>query len=156
MPGPQGLTRLPGMRILPVEGLPPAPPHTSTVNPTPEPPAPAMSLDPVAVAKLRELDPDGRNGLLGRVLAAFETSLNRLCAQLEAERSNRDVVVVTRVAHTLKSSSASVGAMELHRTCIEVERRLREGLPGDLDADIERLLAACAAARQAVGAMLHP
>ncbi len=159
MPGLQGLTSLPGMRILPVEEQLNATPNKrrkSTVNPKPDPNADAMSLDPAALAKLSELDPGGRNGLLGKVLGAFETSLARMCAQLEAERGKRNAEVVARVAHTLKSSSQSVGALELHRTCLDVERRLRDGLPGDMDTDIERLLAACATARLAVGAMLHP
>jgi HPt (histidine-containing phosphotransfer) domain-containing protein len=53
------------------------------------------------------------------------------------------------VAHTLKSSAASVGALELSRLCAEIERRIRQddtdGLDPLLDgmvAESERVLAA--------------
>lgn len=120
-------------------------------------PAGPPRLDAVSLARLRELDPDGRHGVVVRVLAAFESSLARMTSQLQAEqRDDGDAGVVATVAHTLKSSAASVGALELSRICAEVERRLRENLPGDLNADIARLLAASEHAQLAVAAMLRP
>lgn len=120
-------------------------------------PADPPRLDAAALARLRELDPDGRHGVVLRVLGAFESSLARMTSQLRAERGgDGDGGVVATVAHTLKSSAASVGALELSRLCAEVERRLRENRPGDLGADIERLLAAADRAEQAVAAMLRP
>lgn len=113
-------------------------------------------LDETALSRLRELDPDGRHGVLRRVLGAFETSLSRMLAQLAAERDNGNPAVVASVAHTLKSSSASVGALELAQVCAEVEHRLRENLPGDLAVDLARLTAAGQAALAAVEAMLRP
>jgi len=64
--------------------------------------------------------------------------------------------VVAGIAHTLKSSSASVGALALSARCAEIERRLREGADGDLQADVQRLLAEGEAALRAVGSMLRP
>jgi HPt (histidine-containing phosphotransfer) domain-containing protein len=90
------------------------------------------------------------------VLAAFETSLARMLVQLRAEGETGDPGVVAGVAHTLKSSSASVGALALAASCAEVERRLRNGAPGDLQADVERLVNDGEAALRAVGAMLRP
>lgn len=120
-------------------------------------PAGPPRLDATALARLRELDPDGRHGVVSRVLGAFESSLARMTSQLQAElREGGDAGVVATVAHTLKSSAASVGALELSRICAEVERRLRENQPGELNADIARLLAAAEHARQAVAAMLRP
>ncbi len=114
-----------------------------------------VRLDPGALDRLRELDPDGRHNVLSRVLGAFDTSLSRMLAQLEAEREGGNEGVVAGVAHTLKSSSASVGAIELSQVCGDVERRLRSGEAGSLQADIERLVAAGEAALQAVKAMLQ-
>ena len=124
----------------------------------PEAPTPISPprLDAAALARLRELDPDGRHGVVMRVLNAFEASLQRMTAQLQAERAAGNPGVVATVAHTLKSSAASVGALDLSRACSDVERRLREEQPGNLDADIARLLAAAEAALVAVGAMLRP
>jgi HPt (histidine-containing phosphotransfer) domain-containing protein len=126
------------------------------VNPDDHNPSGPPRLDAVSLARLRELDPDGRHGVVMRVLSAFEASLLRMTAQLQADGADQNPGVVATVAHTLKSSAASVGALELSRTCSEVERRLREGQPGNLDADIARLLAATEAALVAVRAMLQP
>jgi len=120
---------------------------------------PPPSLDAAALNRLRELDPDGRHGVLTRVLTAFETSLARMLVQLQAEASRGDAEVVRGIAHTLKSSSASVGALALARACGEVERRLRDGqrdsLPDEVCADAARLAIEAQRALQAVGAMLR-
>lgn len=116
---------------------------------------PAPSLDAAALARLRELDPDGRHGVLTKVLNAFDASLRRMLAQLTAQLDGGDAGVVAAVAHTLKSSAASVGALSLSRACHEVEQRVRSGTPGDLSAEVQRLLAEGQTALSAVGAMLH-
>jgi HPt (histidine-containing phosphotransfer) domain-containing protein len=123
-------------------------PHASTDGPAhgTGPGAPAAAdrfdtlttvLDAQALARLRELDPTGATGLLERVLRAFETSLERLLAQLAEARRTNDHATMRHVAHTLKSSAASVGALELSRICADIERRVREqqteGLGGLLD-----------------------
>ncbi|KPF44792.1 hypothetical protein IP87_07045 [beta proteobacterium AAP121] len=125
-------------------------------SPGATPPSAPAGLDAVALGRLRELDPDGRHGVLQRVLTAFETSLSRMLVQLAAEREGGNAAVVAGVAHTLKSSSASVGALELARACAEVEHRLRTGEPGSLGGDIERLTLAGESALATVRAMLRP
>ncbi len=114
------------------------------------------TLDAAALARLRELDPDGRHGVVVRVLAAFEASLSRMLAQLREQRENADATAVKDIAHTLKSSSASVGALELTGACTEIERRVRGGDTSALRADVERLLDEGEAALAAVAAMLRP
>jgi HPt (histidine-containing phosphotransfer) domain-containing protein len=129
----------------------------ATVSDRPFTPVPGpVALDATALARLRELDPDGRHHVLPRVLGAFDTSLSRMLVQLAAEREGADAGVVASIAHTLKSSSASVGATELAQACADVERRLRADAPGSLQTDIERLIAAGDAALAAVRAMLLP
>lgn len=113
-------------------------------------------LDAQALARLRELDPEGRHGVVMRVLAAFETSVSRMLAQLQAETLDGHSEVVAGVAHTLKSSSASVGALALSRACAEVESRLRSGDASALQSDIARLIAEGKLALVAVGAILRP
>ena len=49
----------------------------------------AVHLDEQALARLRELDPDGRQGVVMRVLAAFETSLARMQRSITILGRNR-------------------------------------------------------------------
>ena len=118
--------------------------------------AEAPGLDAGAVARLRQLDPGNRRGMLQRVFSTFEASLLRVLSQLQAARSGADAPAVMALAHTLKSSSASVGALALSSACADVERRLRTGQPGALHTDIDRLSQECHAALTAVRAMLQP
>ena len=129
------------------------------MNPEPIPPpktAAAASLDAQALARLRELDPDGRHDVLLRVLTAFETSLDRMVTQLQNERGSEHSAVVAGVAHRLKSSSASVGALDLARACAEIELKLRHGDESTLQADISKLIAESESALRAVAAILRP
>jgi HPt (histidine-containing phosphotransfer) domain-containing protein len=97
-------------------------------------------LDEHALRRLAELDPDDRGGLLRRVLLTYEQSLRRLAGQFEQARLDSDAQGLRQVAHTLKSSSASVGALALARHCADVERGLRDGAePAALQADLDAL-----------------
>jgi HPt (histidine-containing phosphotransfer) domain-containing protein len=114
---------------------------------TPEPPALAPVLDEASLQRLHELDPQGTNRVVERVLRAFEASLKRLLPQSVQALGQGDHEAVRHVVHTLKSSSASVGALELSRCCSEIENRLRahqvEGLAemlSGLNAEGQRVL----------------
>jgi HPt (histidine-containing phosphotransfer) domain-containing protein len=118
------------------------------------PASPTALLDPEAIRRLRELDPSGGNKLLERVVNAFSNSLERLLPDLARAREGAtlDLHVVRHVSHTLKSSSASLGAMGLSARCAEIEAMARDGdvqgLPEQLDAmlqDIQQVRAALAA-----------
>jgi HPt (histidine-containing phosphotransfer) domain-containing protein len=125
-----------------------------TQDPTP-PGAPAPGLDASVLARLQELDPDGRHGVVRRVLDAFDLSLTRMLAQLSAEAEDGNPSVVATIAHTLKSSSAAVGALALSQACADVERRHREGRAGALSGDVALLITEGESAQQAVRAMLQ-
>lgn len=114
------------------------------------------SLDPAALARLRELDPDDRHGVLQRVLNTFEVSLGHMLTQLALHASGGQPQAVADIAHKLKSSAAAVGAVALSRVCAEVEQRQRLGAPAQLDADVRRLITDGELALQAVRAILRP
>ena len=105
----------------------------------------ATVLDADALQRLRELDPHGKSRLLERVLRAFESSAVRLAEQFAEARKSGDMPAIRHVVHTLKSSSASIGALALARICAEIEASIRAdtlaGLPERLDA-MDRELAA--------------
>jgi HPt (histidine-containing phosphotransfer) domain-containing protein len=84
-------------------------------------------LDAACMAELRALDPDGKAQLVRRVLVTYQASLAKLVAQLQLARGEGAWDQVSRVAHTLKSSSASIGALALSSLCADIERLLRAG-----------------------------
>jgi HPt (histidine-containing phosphotransfer) domain-containing protein len=87
-------------------------------------------LDGPSLDRLRALDPSGASGLVQRVLGTFVASLDKLLAQLQAARAAGDASAARHVAHTLKSSSASVGALVLAAQCAELEPLLRDADAG--------------------------
>ena len=106
-------------------------------------------LDEAALSRLRQLDPDGARGFLTQVMRTFDASLVRHLASLEEARLQGDLKRAGDVAHTLKSSSASVGALAFSQGCALVERLAKAGdgsALGEpllaLQAEGERVLAA--------------
>lgn len=111
-------------------------------------------LDRDSLDKLRALDPEGRADILLRVLGTYEGSLKRLMAQFEGARVTQDLTVLRHVAHTLRSSSASIGALQFSRCCLEVETRIREGRSADLAVALDTMAIEGERAAAAVRAML--
>lgn len=114
------------------------------------------TLDRVALAKLHELDPDGRRGVVSRVMTAFDSSLGRWLTQLEGQPDPVDPAAVGSIVHTLKSSAGSVGAKDLALACAQIEQRLRHGEPVNLPLEVQRLVTLGHAAQAAIRAMLRP
>lgn len=124
-------------------------------SPTPALSTAEPSLDQEAVRRLRELDPEGKHGVVGRVMLTFESSLQRALQQLEDARAAGDVAAVGSLAHMLKSSSASVGALGLSACCQTTERAIRAGENIDLDRHVACLVDEAGQALVAVRAMLR-
>jgi CheY-like chemotaxis protein len=111
-------------------------------------------LDASALERLRELDPKGENQLLSRVIKAFESSASRLMPQLhDAERAG-DHAGVRHVAHTLKSSSASIGAIKLSQLCAEIETMVRTERVENLDVRLGAMRAEVEIVLQALKRLL--
>lgn len=132
----------------------------SAVHPEPgvgagPPPVGPAVLDAQAIARLRELDPHGTQGIVPRVLRAYENALLRQLEEFDAARAADDAERVSRLAHTLKSSSASVGAHRLSRLCAEAERALRTQQPNGLGPQLEELIHEARQVLAAVRAMLQ-
>jgi hypothetical protein len=94
-------------------------------------------LDAASLAALQQLDPTGASRLVMRVMTTYRSSLARLLAQLTLARERDDTASLRLVTHTLKSSSASVGALDLSALCGTAEQAVRDGrldvLPSLLD-----------------------
>lgn len=88
-------------------------------------------LDAQAIARLAELDPGGGGQLVQRVLRAYAASLEQLMGDFRQARAAQQGTELRRVAHTLKSSSASVGALQLAALCRQLEHAALE--PGGVN-----------------------
>lgn len=80
-----------------------------------------ITLDTEALGGLRALQVPGQPSLLLRVMDLFEASSTKLMAELEQHLANGDIEAATRSAHTLKSSSANIGATQLAAQAKAVE-----------------------------------
>jgi HPt (histidine-containing phosphotransfer) domain-containing protein len=116
---------------------------------------PHAVLDATALARLSELDPTGNGTLVQRVLATYATSLERTRNELVRARQPLQPDALRHLAHTLKSSSASVGALALSALCAQVEQHVRMPEPGDVDSLLDAMLAEMQRVSGAVQAMLR-
>lgn len=88
----------------------------------------AAMLDPQALAELRALDPDGSQQLLRRLGEAWSRSLERLLPELDrAASASPDLEALRRIAHTLKSASANLAALQLAAQWQTIEHQCKEG-----------------------------
>ncbi len=118
-------------------------------------PARPPVLDELALAGLRQLDPTGVNQLMPRVLTTYRTSLARLLGQMSAARQQSDTAALRLATHTLKSSSASIGALRLSVLCGAAEQAARDGRIEDLPALLDQLEAEAADVDAAVLQLLQ-
>jgi HPt (histidine-containing phosphotransfer) domain-containing protein len=112
-------------------------------------------LDAQAIARLAELDPGGDGQLVQRVLRAYAASLDRLMGDFRQARAAQQLADLRRAAHTLKSSSASVGALQLAALCSRFEQAALEPCDVNNGDILDSLEVEAARVAVAVRAMLH-
>ncbi len=111
-------------------------------------------LEPRALAELQQLDPTGSHGLVQRVLRTYVTSLERLVGQMRGSLDGGDMDALRLSVHTLKSSSAAIGALNLASMCADAEAMVRESRRVELSALIARLLIEASQVEAAVRRLL--
>ena len=111
-------------------------------------------IDPLSIERLRQLDPTGKQGVVERVLRAYEASLSRHLDDVAQALVAHDADRMARAAHTLKSSSAAVGALAFSQQCADVEHLLRADKVMPDAPQVEALIHEGARVQAAVGAML--
>jgi HPt (histidine-containing phosphotransfer) domain-containing protein len=107
-------------------------------------------LDALALQKLRELDPTGAGKLMERLAAAFDRLVERLLPQLQAALAADDAAGIREVAHTLKSSSASIGAIKLSALCAEMEVLAKQGQTAGMHEKVTAVITESTAALAAL------
>lgn len=96
----------------------------------------APVLDPAVLDQLRD-DTGGDEAFIAELVETYvaEGAANLEGMVVAAEAG--DVAAIVRPAHTLKSSSASLGAMRLAAICRAIEEAGREARSDGLGADVE-------------------
>ncbi|HJV00276.1 MAG TPA: response regulator [Burkholderiaceae bacterium] len=139
----------------PLRAAPPVRPGAApmaTASPAPAPvtpPAPAPTALPgthdninrQALDNIRALSPGNGNALLERVLQAYVSDTPTHLQALRQAIAAADASSVRKAAHSLKSSSANVGAEALAQACKEMEQLGRNGSTvgaADMLAGMER------------------
>jgi HPt (histidine-containing phosphotransfer) domain-containing protein len=84
------------------------------------------SIDPAALAALRELGGENGQQLLETLCEQFLTAGVKLVLELEAAVGAGDCGAAQRAAHTLKGSASNFGAAELVAACGLVEQEAAE------------------------------
>lgn len=93
-----------------------------------EPELPA--IDATAYAALEEIA-DGDNEFMSELLNQYLVDADQLVSALAPALADSNAEELERAAHTLKSSSANVGAMTLSNLCEELQCIGRSGDLGD-------------------------
>ena len=99
----------------------------SVENPPPTAPpseTPAMQedlLDHKTLNAIRALQRDGAPSILNKVVGLYLGSAPELIRQMNAAAERNDAPALQKAAHSLKSSSANVGALHLSALCKELE-----------------------------------
>lgn len=84
-------------------------------------------IDPDALQQIADLDPESGNELVYSVIDTYIDNTNQLIRDLRHGGENNDPDAVARAAHSLKSSSANVGANHLAELCSSIETSARSG-----------------------------
>jgi diguanylate cyclase (GGDEF)-like protein len=138
---------LPGKAATPNDG--PAP-REGTSPRTPE------GLDAATINQLRQLGGAQDQGLLQRVAKAYLEQAPGLLQQLRDGLAQGDLERTRQAAHSLKSSSANIGALALSGICAKIEAASRDGEAGLLPALMESLAPLELQTLHAVEALLGP
>ncbi len=85
----------------------------------------APVIDQSVLNSLRDLQMEGKPDILKRVIDAYLSSTASLVETLKEAYSAMDIDGIQNSAHSLKSSSANVGAIKLSELCKELEMNCR-------------------------------
>jgi two-component system, sensor histidine kinase and response regulator len=100
-----------------------------------------VTLDHSAIEAVRQLDPDGQDRLLARLIALYRDDSSQLLADIDNGLKINDAEAIARAAHTLKSSSANLGATSVAAIARQIEHSARSGDIKDLAASVTKLRA---------------
>jgi HPt (histidine-containing phosphotransfer) domain-containing protein len=115
----------------------------------------ASTIDPRAWESIRSLQRPGQPDMLCKVIDKYLSSSRQLMDTMRTAVPQRDAGALHRTAHSLKSSSATLGARRLASLCKEVEAMGRTNVLNGVPALWEKIEAEYALVQEALTAELN-
>jgi two-component system sensor histidine kinase/response regulator len=109
-----------------VQGVEPPPPRGKEVRPGLEELSPGQPLDGKILSEIRSLQREGAPDLLDKVIRAYVSEAPNLLERLINAVEQGDALETYKAAHTLKSSSANIGALSLAELFKKLEALARD------------------------------
>jgi HPt (histidine-containing phosphotransfer) domain-containing protein len=78
-------------------------------------------IDRAPLLALQELQVEGEQNIVDQIISTYLFESDILINQLEDAFERNDVLTIQKTAHSLKSSSAQVGALDLSEMCKKLE-----------------------------------
>lgn len=88
-------------------------------------------IDQSAIQKIREMNKPGRSNILIKLITIYQDSSLQYMSQIRNGVISNDLKKIASVAHTLKSSSQSLGAIRFSMLCVEIEK-IGNGIESEL------------------------
>ncbi|WP_299183396.1 response regulator [uncultured Neptuniibacter sp.] len=104
-------------RWLPITGFKPLKEQTPSAFEQEE----VTLIDTDVLEEIKSLQTEGQPSLLHKILSLFINSADEVRNDLQQALSDKDCEAVSQIAHSLKSSSANVGAIPLSELCYQLE-----------------------------------
>jgi HPt (histidine-containing phosphotransfer) domain-containing protein len=113
------------------------------------------TIDPQVIESLRELGGEDDPGLVQELIEMFLQDAPKRMSEIQQGLQTGDIKMLERAAHTLKSSSANLGAMTLSGLCKQMEELARRqdaaAIPPVYEASTRAYAEAASALRSIAG-----
>jgi len=113
-------------------------------------------IDPEAIENLRSLNPGDNDEFLREIIGIFLEDTPQRIAELETGLAAADTPAFARAAHSIKGSSANLGALRLKQIAEKIEHGSRQDGSGSAVADVALLKTEFAATGAELGKFLKP
>ena len=112
-------------------------------------------IDPQAIDNLRALNPGDNDEFLREIVGIFLEDTPQRIAELDQSLRAGDVPKFTRAAHSIKGSSANLGATPLRIVAESLEHESRTNGLGQVTAHVEAVKAEFARAKTELDKLLQ-
>ena len=113
-------------------------------------------IDPLAIENLRALNPGDNDEFLREIVGIFLEDTPQRITELDQSLKAGDVPKFTRAAHSIKGSSANLGAMALRFVAEKLEHESRTNGLGAVTAHVDSVKAEFDRARAELDKLVKP